>query len=105
MECFPACNVCTGICKERPSLPPVRIKNRIGKPYVASIPRAPNAIDEKRAGDILLVCDHFTSYEEAIIFEVFYTDRPEGKFWCEKCGRYEKPFITKKKVLPEQAEF
>lgn len=105
MDCFPVCKTCTGLCKERPSLPPVTV-NRTRKASTRSVPR-PQAIDEStRAGDILLSCDHYTSWEEVIVFEVFdQVKRPDGKFWCEKCGKWREQMKIKKRELAEIPEF
>ena len=70
------------------------------------MPRAIAAIVEKqRTGYIHLACDCITTYEEQLIYEVFFTKRPKGKYWCEKHGNWQQKERIPKTVYPANPPF
>jgi hypothetical protein len=78
---------------------PVRNSRRVTRAAKSAI------IEKARTGYLLLSCGCYTTYEEQLVIEVFFTKRPKNKWWCEKHGNWQEKFKMPKVTFPEKPPF
>lgn len=93
------CIKCTGLCKKLPEPPPPKQTRRRRKAVTPA----------KMPGYIVMICGHYTTIEEQVILFTAAGMKPpknltrNTKFFCELCGRFNKPY-TFTETDPKTAE-